>query len=221
MVMGMAAVVGAGDASFWAGLEKVCRMAVGVRAGKAAVAELAISLLECPGAPDGLAARVASYVRTELCEAAGQEGGWLATMVRMNKLTELDLRAAREIVHVLKLRAECAAAAVPAIDPSRPAVDGGPPIGARLSGLVQDQSTRRFDAWVKAVIALPEKQRVVRGRNKSMSLTILVRRVVAEGDGPNRIDKELGIRNGRCGELVARELRRYRETNFPVAVRGS
>lgn len=199
----------------WMQIEEVCRAAVGVGIGRKAVAGLAAVLRQAgeAGAPEGLAERLADLVLPPRAEA-GSEAAWITLMRTSGKVTEEELRAAREILYVMRLRIEVSGGAIRAVDPSRLVVDGGALPGARLAGMPLDPAVERFDRWVEEVRRLDMKQRIVRGRKDNVSLLGLVQRVLVCGDGPNGIDKDIGVRNGRCGEVVRRELKRYAELNF-------
>ncbi len=200
-----------GGAAFWDRFVEVCAAAVGVGAGRKAVAGLLGSVGDA--VPAEVAARLAPLVRPRE-EGPAAEGGWLALMVRSRKAGDGEVRAAQEIAYVLRLRSDVCSAAIPAMDPGRLVVDGGPNPGARVYGLALEPTVERYDAWVRKVKALPEKQRVLRGRNKSLSLLVLVQRVLLQGEGMRQLDQELGVRNGRCGEAVLRELKRYADCHF-------
>ena len=198
-------------AAFWDQFVAVCTAAAGVGAGRKALA----GLLGAAGAavPSEVAERLAPLVQARAATPAA-DGGWLSLMVRSGKAGECEVRAAQEIAYVLRLRADVCSAAIPALDPGRLVVDGGPNPGARVYGLAMEPAVERYDAWVAKVRALPVKQRVVRGRNEDRSLLGLVQRVLAHGDGPRQLDQTLGVRNGRCGEAVLRELKRYADCHF-------
>lgn len=203
--------VGDAGAAFWAHFVEVCRAASGVGVGRKALSGMLVSVGDAM--PPEVAERlVPLVVRPE--DEDGTDGPWLALMRGKGKIGDAEVRAAREIAYVLRLRAEVSVAAIPALDTTRVVVDGGPNPGARVYGMRCEPAVERYDAWVGRVKAQAVKQRVVRGRNEALSVLVLVQRVLLGDAGPNALDKTLGVRNGRCGEVVVRELRRYAALHF-------
>lgn len=198
-------------AAMWERFAEVCVAAAGVGAGRKAVARLYAEAGDA--LPEGVTSKLAPILAGKPALPGG-ESGWLAMMVRAGKVDEDELRAAREIVHVLKLRVEACGGAVPAVDPTKLVVDGGPNPGQRIYGVALSPEVGRYDAWVARVKALPDRSRVLHGKKDSISLLKLVQRVLAEGEGPRALDGTLGVRNGRCGEAVLRELKRYADYHF-------
>lgn len=198
-------------AAMWERFAEVCVAAAGVGAGRKAVARLYAEAGDA--LPEGVTSKLAPILAGKPALPGG-ESGWLAMMVRAGKVDEDELRAAREIVHVLKLRVEACGGAVPAVDPTKLVVDGGPNPGQRIYGVALSPEVGRYDAWVAQVKALPERSKVMHGKKDSMALLVLVQKVLAEGVGPNTLDKTLGVRNSRCGEAVLRELKRYADYHF-------
>lgn len=141
------------------------------------------------------------------------DSAWLGMMVRRKKLGEREVRAAREIQRAILLGRE-ACANVPAIDFTKLRVDGGRPAPVERFGAAVMDEVSRYAAWVAAVQALDPMHQTVKGTKGAATIIHLVEDVLVRGRGPRMIDNDLGVRNGRVGEVIARELKRYTALNF-------
>lgn len=205
----------------WGVVETVCRAAIqgGAQGGSVAklIEALKVASVEGRAAveiPPGLGDGFGIVVE-------GIDSEWLAMMVRQRKVGQDEVRAAREIQRAVQLRFETAAS-VQAVDFTRLRVDGGRAVQVQFHGVEPAPEVVRCSAWVEEVATLDACHRVVKGATgKRLDVVQIVVSVLVDGRGPSLLDADLGVRNGRCGEVVRRELARYARLHFGVDRRGS
>lgn len=198
----------------WAVVEDVCRGACSAGVVPGAISRFVEALKVA--ARDGVAV---VEVPADLGAALGTvvEGidlPWLSRMVAMKYLGPEEVRAARDIQRAVAALRAGGTANIPAMDLTKLRVDGGRPPQAHSHGVGLPDEVARFARWRSEVAQLEPFQTRLRGTNAVLDVVDLVQRVLVDGQGPRAIDTECGLRNGRCGEAVRRELKRYARVNF-------
>ncbi|WP_431856616.1 hypothetical protein [Azospirillum sp.] len=197
----------------WEAVLGVAAAAAGRKEGREAIAGLARHLSEVPGC-DELAMRLAMLTKLSTQEFASLKG-WVGVMHRGGKLTDTELRAARDIGRGIEQAVVVVADGLRAVDPSRLVVDGGKLPTFSLGGMTRTApEVARVEAWRAEVRERPAMRAVVRGSHGKMPVDALVLRVLVEGVAPRRLDAELGLKHGRAQQAVLSELRTYARMHF-------
>ncbi|MGQ9367710.1 hypothetical protein [Azospirillum sp. ST 5-10] len=123
-------------------------------------------------------------------------------------------RAAVDIRHA-QMDDASAAAGLRAVDPGRLVVDGGRvaqslhPAELRGGWVALGGAAR--SRWAAYAGDLRASGAMLRGRRATLYLDAVLVRVLVGGVRPRALDAELGVRDGRVGDTVLAELRRYAE----------
>ena len=137
-------------------------------------------------------------------------GGWIFCVDSDQAWAAADVTRAVAELEVSAGGMLSVAVGLRAVDPARIKVDGGRGPSTCLGGRVSlSDAVGRWRAYVAEVRTRDLKARVVRGRRQSLFVDVLLRRVICEGTAASLLDRELGVREGRCQQTVLRELSGY------------
>lgn len=145
--------------------------------------------------------------------------GWLALMFRRGKLTAGQVLAGLDIIRAMDSCGTSAACGLRAINPAKLVVDGGRGWnGIRPDGgyAGASDSQIRYQDWVREIRARPLARAVLRGRQSSLYVDVVVVKVLG-GVSPLKLDGDLGIRESRTDKLIKNELEAYAD-RFCLAV---